>query len=151
MKTTLTLSILMVAAAAYGAPGDKKAMTQYSKPPLEEIKKKLTPLQFKVTQQEGTETPFENAYWDNHRHGLYVDVVSGEPLFSSVDKFESGTGWRARPAHRQGEHRREGGQNFHDPDRGPFKHGDSIWASLDGPRRPACASMNSRVATSRRP
>jgi methionine-R-sulfoxide reductase len=54
---------------------------------------KLTPLQYKVTQQDGTEPPFQNEYWDNKRPGIYVDVVSGEPLFSSLDKFESGTGW----------------------------------------------------------
>ncbi|MBP7828923.1 MAG: peptide-methionine (R)-S-oxide reductase MsrB [Kiritimatiellae bacterium] len=57
------------------------------------LKKKLTPLQFQVTQQCGTEPPFRNTYWDNHREGIYVDVVSGEPLFSSTDKFDSGTGW----------------------------------------------------------
>ncbi len=57
------------------------------------LKTKLTPLQFQVTQQCGTEPPFRNAYWDNHREGIYVDVVSGEPLFSSTDKFDSGTGW----------------------------------------------------------
>lgn len=56
-------------------------------------KKKLTPLQHEVTQQCGTEPPFKNEYWNNHRKGLYVDVVSGEPLFSSSDKFDSGTGW----------------------------------------------------------
>ncbi len=54
---------------------------------------KLTPLQFEVTQKEGTERPFENAYWDNKEAGIYVDVVSGEPLFSSTDKYDSGTGW----------------------------------------------------------
>jgi peptide methionine sulfoxide reductase msrA/msrB len=57
------------------------------------LKSKLTPLQYEVTQDCGTEPPFRNAYWNNHRPGIYVDVVSGEPLFSSLDKFESGTGW----------------------------------------------------------
>lgn len=56
-------------------------------------KKELTPLQYKVTQQCGTELPFFNKYWNNKREGIYVDIVSGEPLFSSFDKFESGTGW----------------------------------------------------------
>ncbi len=55
--------------------------------------KDLTPLQFQVTQKEGTEPPFNNEYWDNHREGLYVDLISGEVLFSSKDKYESGTGW----------------------------------------------------------
>ncbi|MDQ3281931.1 MAG: bifunctional methionine sulfoxide reductase B/A protein [Acidobacteriota bacterium] len=68
-------------------------MTQYNKPSDAELKKKLTSLQYDVTQHEGTEPPFRNEYWDNHEDGIYVDVVSGEPLFSSIDKFESGTGW----------------------------------------------------------
>ena len=58
-----------------------------------EWRKLLTPEQYKVLRQEGTEPPFHNAYWDNHAPGIYVDVVSGKPLFSSVDKFDSGTGW----------------------------------------------------------
>ena len=59
----------------------------------DELRKKLTPLQYQVTQQCGTERPFQNTYWDNHAPGIYVDVVSGEPLFSSLDKFDSGSGW----------------------------------------------------------
>lgn len=65
----------------------------FRKPPKEVLKQKLTPMQYRVTQEEGTEPPFDNAYWDNKREGIYVDVVSGEPLFSSTDKFKSGTGW----------------------------------------------------------
>jgi peptide methionine sulfoxide reductase msrA/msrB len=66
---------------------------KYVKPDEEQLKKMLTPLQYKVTQEEGTEPPFDNPYWDNKREGIYVDIVSGEPLFSSKDKYESGTGW----------------------------------------------------------
>ena len=69
------------------------AEESYMKPSKDELRKRLTPMQFKVTQEEGTEPPFDNAYWDNHKEGIYVDIVSGEPLFSSQDKFESGTGW----------------------------------------------------------
>lgn len=65
----------------------------YVKPSETELKKRLTPLQYEVTQKEGTEPAFRNEYWDNHAQGIYVDVVSGEPLFSSLDKFDSGTGW----------------------------------------------------------
>ena len=68
-------------------------MKNFKKPDTAELKKKLSPEQFAVTQQCSTEPPFRNAYWNNHRPGLYVDVVSGEPLFSSLDKFDSGSGW----------------------------------------------------------
>ena len=68
-------------------------MTDFRKPSDDELKKTLSPLQYKVTQHEGTERPFQNEYWNNHEAGIYVDVVSGEPLFSSLDKFDSGTGW----------------------------------------------------------
>ncbi|PIR15706.1 MAG: peptide-methionine (R)-S-oxide reductase, partial [Elusimicrobia bacterium CG11_big_fil_rev_8_21_14_0_20_64_6] len=65
----------------------------YSKPSKEELKKRLTPEQFAVVANSATEPSFENPYWNNHAAGLYVDIASGEPLFSSTDKFESGTGW----------------------------------------------------------
>jgi len=68
-------------------------MAAFHKPSDTELKKRLTPEQYRVTQQEGTEAPFRNPYWDKHEAGIYVDVVSGEPLFSSLDKFDSGTGW----------------------------------------------------------
>ncbi len=70
-----------------------KAEDNYAKPSAVELKKRLTPMQYQVTQESGTEPAFKNEYWDNHKAGIYVDVVSGEPLFSSLDKFESGTGW----------------------------------------------------------
>ena len=74
-------------------PEDDRPWMHFKKPSQEELKRTLTPLQYTVTQENGTEPPFRNEYWDNHRPGIYVDVVSGEPLFSSLDKFDSGTGW----------------------------------------------------------
>ncbi len=65
----------------------------FKKPSDTELRQRLTPEQYTVTQHEGTERPFQNAYWDNHKPGIYVDVVSGEPLFSSLDKYDSRTGW----------------------------------------------------------
>lgn len=70
-----------------------KDMKDFKKPSKEELKKKLSDIQYRVTQEEGTERPFNNEYWDNKKAGIYVDIVSGEPLFSSLDKFDSGTGW----------------------------------------------------------
>ena len=72
---------------------EKQAFEKYKRLTDEELKSKLTPLQYKVTQQDGTERAFDNEYWDNKKEGIYVDIVSGEPLFSSTDKFTSGTGW----------------------------------------------------------
>jgi methionine-R-sulfoxide reductase len=68
-------------------------MSTFEKPADDELRKQLTREQYQVTQHDGTEPPFRNAYWDEHRAGIYVDVVSGEPLFSSLDKYDSGTGW----------------------------------------------------------
>jgi methionine-R-sulfoxide reductase len=79
------------ATSATNAP--RTTMKTFQKPPAAELKKKLDPMQYKVTQESGTEPAFRNAYWDNHKAGLYVDIVSGEPLFSSLDKYDSGCGW----------------------------------------------------------
>jgi methionine-R-sulfoxide reductase len=80
-------------AAARSVNRDRKVTTPFQKPSDAELQKKLSPMQYRVTQHEGTEPAFRNEYWDNHEAGIYVDVVSGEPLFSSLDKFDSGTGW----------------------------------------------------------
>jgi len=103
MFLTLAAAMLAIAggsrpAAAADArdaemPGKGPDMSHFQKPSNDELRRRLTPLQYEVTQEEGTERAFNNQYWDNHDHGIYVDVVSGEPLFSSLDKFESGTGW----------------------------------------------------------
>ena len=73
--------------------GEPVTNTAKPKPSDAELRQSLTPLQYQVTQHEATERPFQNEFWDNHQPGIYVDIVSGEPLFSSTDKFESGTGW----------------------------------------------------------
>jgi len=76
------------------APATKQTAQQTWKRPSDaELKKKLTPIQFAVTRKADTETAFRNEYWDNHEPGIYVDIISGEPLFSSLDKYDSGTGW----------------------------------------------------------
>src|SRR3989304_2420172 len=72
---------------------EPETMKDFKKPDAAQLKKKLSAEQFEVTQQCGTEPPFRNAYWDNHKPGIYVDVVSGEQLFSSLDNFDSGRGW----------------------------------------------------------
>src|SRR6476469_2365982 len=85
----LCMTLLFAATAALAGPPS----ATWKKPDPDTLKKQLTSEQFQVTQHEGTEPPFHNAFWYNHAEGLYVDVVSGEPLFSSKDKFDSGTGW----------------------------------------------------------
>ncbi len=81
------------AAPAPAPPQEVSKMSTFQKPSDEELRKRLSREQYEVTQREGTEAPFQNEYWNSHRSGIYVDVVSGEPLFSSLDKFDSGTGW----------------------------------------------------------
>lgn len=84
MKTLILSSILFFSplSEAKWQPKDKAT-----------LKKELSPMQYKVTQEDATEQPFKNEYWDNKRAGIYVDVTTGEPLFSSLDKYDSGTGW----------------------------------------------------------
>src|SRR5512135_2500593 len=87
------LAVSAVSGSSLPKEGTGFSAQTFVKPSREELMKRLTPLQFKVTQENGTERAFDNEYWNNHRDGIYVDVVSGEPLFSSRDKYESGTGW----------------------------------------------------------
>jgi len=104
MKNYLSRIIILLAtlSASSGQADDsqqtsgdpnKNPIHRYSKPPDDVLKKTLSPLQYKVTQKEATEPPFNNAYWNEKRAGIYVDVVTGEPLFSAKDKYDSGTGW----------------------------------------------------------
>ena len=98
LTTAMLLATLAGTATAQAQPATTthttgwNAMT-FKKPTDAELKQKLSPEQYAVTQHEGTERPFHNAFWDNHEAGIYFDVVSGEPLFSSLDKYDSGTGW----------------------------------------------------------
>ena len=87
----LGVSMISISAQAGSTKGSPKM--DWKKPAPAELKKMLTPIQFDVTQKEGTERPFKNEFWNNEQAGLYVDIVSGEPLFTSNDKFDSGTGW----------------------------------------------------------
>lgn len=94
LGVTLGLAaVVSVAPVAHAQQYSMKNMINYKKPSDSELRSKLTREQFDVTQKAATETPFHNEYWNNHKPGIYVDVVSGEPLFSSMDKFDSGTGW----------------------------------------------------------
>jgi len=101
MRRLYVLAIALVLTSAGGAAAQSSrststgghSMSGYKKPAEAELKHELSPMQYEVTQHAATERPFQNEYWNNHEAGIYVDVVSGEPLFSSLDKFDSGTGW----------------------------------------------------------
>jgi peptide methionine sulfoxide reductase msrA/msrB len=93
IATMLTLDVLSCNGVSEKKDNAVAADNHANKPSKEELMKRLTPLQYEVTQKNGTEPPFQNSYWNNHREGIYVDIVSGEPLFGSKDKFDSGTGW----------------------------------------------------------
>jgi peptide methionine sulfoxide reductase msrA/msrB len=132
------------AARSTGAPAEKTAAGnpgghpgKYAKPGDEVLRQKLTPLQYKVTQHEGTEPAFHNEYWDNKRAGIYVDIVSGEPLFSSQDKYDSGTGWPSftRPLEPGNITTREDRRLFTKRTEVRSKHGDSHLGHVfsDGP------------------
>jgi len=95
-KIIVFLSVLIISVSiitVYEIESQGRTKEQGKHMSKEELKKKLTPLQYHVTQEDGTERPFNNEYWDNKKPGIYVDIISGKPLFSSVDKFKSGTGW----------------------------------------------------------
>jgi len=85
--------IVLIVSIFFGLAIGNTNYQNFKKPPNAILKKELTPLQYDVTQNDATEKPFKNKYWDNKAPGIYVDVVSGEPLFSSTDKYKSGTGW----------------------------------------------------------
>jgi methionine-R-sulfoxide reductase len=87
------MALVVVAGASVAQLAKGWNPVDYKKPNDAELKNRLTPTQYDVTQHEGTEPAFKNEYWNNHQDGIYVDVVSGEPLFSSLDKYDSGTGW----------------------------------------------------------
>lgn len=101
MKTSIIPALLaaVVLSSSAVAQSTARAQTQaqpaksYKRPSDSDLKKRLTPIQFSVTRRDDTEMPYRNAYHDNHEAGIYVDVISGEPLFSSLDKYDSGTGW----------------------------------------------------------
>src|SRR4051812_48034851 len=97
-RLATALALVLGAACATDAmpearADDRPRPIRTAKPSAEQLRKELTPLQYAVTQNSDTEVPFKNAYWDQHAAGIYVDITTGQPLFSSLDKFDSGTGW----------------------------------------------------------
>jgi len=136
MRTTIvTAPILILALSAGAACGQSEGRA--ARPDDAALRQRLTPLQYRVSQEDATEPAFHNTYWDNHRPGIYVDVVSGEPLFSSTDKFESGTGWPSftRPLESKNVVLRIDRSHFMTRTEVRSKHGDSHLGHVfdDGP------------------
>jgi peptide-methionine (R)-S-oxide reductase len=135
MTAGIRLACVVLSFASTALAGDH--MKDFTKPSDTELRKRLTPEQYEVTQHEGTERAFHNEYWENHRPGIYVDVVSGEPLFSSLDKFDSGTGWPSftRPLDEGNIVRHEDRKLFTTRTEVRSKHGDSHLGHVfnDGP------------------
>ena len=134
----LILSILAAACLAQAGAAHEGDEKVYTKPSKEELRQTLTPIQYKITQEDGTERPFANEYWDNKEPGIYVDVVSGEPLFSSNEKYKSGTGWPSFWAPIEDEHivEKEDRSLFMRRTEVRSKHGDSHLGHVfpDGPQ-----------------
>ena len=144
-KWTVTAVLLIVAFSAWwgmAAPADSSegegSVKVYERPNDEELRARLTPMQWKVTQEDGTERAFQNEYWDNKKPGIYVDIVSGEPLFSSNEKYRSGTGWPSfwAPLDKNNVVEKEDRKLFMSRTEVRSKHGDSHLGHVfpDGPR-----------------
>jgi methionine-R-sulfoxide reductase len=137
-RAALAAIVLMIATIAGAEPSKGWNAMEWKKPEDTELKKRLTPLQYDVTQHEGTEPAFRNDYWDNHAPGIYVDVVSGEPLFSSLDKYDSGTGWPSftKPLETENVTERSDSRLFMRRTEVRSKHGDSHLGHVfpDGPK-----------------
>jgi methionine-R-sulfoxide reductase len=132
IKASFLILLFSLSALAWDA-------STYKKPSSTDLKKKLTTEQYDVTQNAATETPFHNPYWDNHAPGIYVDVVSGEPLFSSLDKYDSGTGWPSftRPIEPSNIVEKTDSTLFMNRTEVRSKHGDSHLGHVfdDGPKQ----------------
>jgi methionine-R-sulfoxide reductase len=138
MRAAVLVAVLIVTTVAAAEPPKGWNPMAYKKPSDSELKSKLTPLQYDVTQHEGTERAFQNEYWNNHEPGIYVDVVSGEPLFSSLDKYDSGTGWPSftKPLESGNVTERSDNKLFMSRTEVRSKHGDSHLGHVfpDGPK-----------------
>ncbi|MDH3254161.1 MAG: peptide-methionine (R)-S-oxide reductase MsrB [Acidobacteriota bacterium] len=137
ITAALGIRAAILPAAAGDGDGEGSARV-YKRPSDEELRQRLTPLQWKVTQEDGTERAFENEYWDNKEPGIYVDRVSGEPLFSSNEKYRSGTGWPSfwAPLKKENIVEKEDRKLFMSRTEVRSKHGDSHLGHVfpDGPK-----------------